>query len=672
MIVINSDGKVVTKEGFFLVTAAPIISVITPESANNSGPTNVVISGGNFFVPVSARLEKTGYSTIPATIISSSDSSIVCNFDLTNVMIGSWDVVVENNDGIARLVNGLTVTSEAPVFTSINPNYGYGGYTSSFTISGNRFYSGVEVELRKTGRPTLSASSVTVSDINTINCEFSLPNTSADVGMWDIYIRNIDDKSTSESSVFRLDYGQVSTPSACTVAPLSTTSVKVTWQDNSGNEELFRIEKYVDGVWTEVGTVPANVTEYTGSGTTGLSVNTGYVFRVRAEGGGQVSGYSTSEVGYTYANEPIAVGFSEVKATRMTINWGANGNPAWTNYYCENTTNSTNSGVINAYSWTNTGLLAGSTYTYRVRAINGNGIPTGWVVIGSQQTLNKSSIYYFEVDKVKLLSGDILGSNANITVVVSSESALDLSTFRLYIDGREVTDGTNTYYDSYESEGNITKITYKIRNALSEGTYVISARVIDNDGMLYEGELNNLQVMAEGSKTVVGHVLPYPNPYDPVKGNVKITYRLATDTNVTIYVFDVTGKLVWKNNYQSGFNGGKAGYNEVEWNGFDNFNNMLTNDVYLIRIVESGTGRVMGKGKLVIVKSLSEKEDNKSRLAFGFIDGDNLKRLRDSGRIILLTMLGAIVIEELIKVWKVIRKADKDKRDNSNRLNGIL
>jgi hypothetical protein len=98
-------------------------------------------------------------------------------------------------------------------------------------------------------------------------------------------------------------------------------------------------------------------------------------------------------------------------------------------------------------------------------------------------------------------------------------------------------------------------------------------------------------------------VLLYPNPYDPVNGNVMITYRLTTDTDTSIYVFDVNGRLVWRGNYPGGFNGGKAGYNELLWNGIDAFNRVIDNDVYMVRIVESAMGKVMGKGKLVVYKS---------------------------------------------------------------------
>jgi titin len=71
---------------------------------------------------------------------------------------------------------------------------------------------------------------------------------------------------------------------------VSSTSVYLTWTDNSNNEDGFQIYYSTDGnTYKKLATVAANVTTYTA---TGLTSNTKYYFKVRAYNSGGYSGYS--------------------------------------------------------------------------------------------------------------------------------------------------------------------------------------------------------------------------------------------------------------------------------------------------------------------------------------------------------------------------------------------
>lgn len=671
----NSDNQSTLEAGLFTIVAAPAVSSIVPATRENNASADVVISGANFFGPISrVELRLDGHRVTAESVVLTGTTQINCTLPITGATIGTWDVVVINNDGSGTLSNGFTVTSEAPVYLSVDPATATAGIPRSIEITGNKFYENAIVQLRRTGRPTVTATGVSVPSFETITCNILVPNLGENVGLWDIYIENTDGKSTFEAGELTVSYGTVEAPSNCTITALTPTSINVTWTRNGENEEMFRIQMSTDGTsYTNVGTAAAASTTYTGNGTTGLSVNTRYWARVRAEGGGQESEFSTAEPKYTLAAAPSAEAFGDSTSTVVTANWSAGLNPAGTLYYCQNQTNSNNSGNISALTWADAGLLPDTAYTYRVRGVNGDGIGGEWTSLGTSTTKAKRSLYFFAVDNVKLLSGDIIGSTSNISAVFSSESGIDMTSFRMEINGVVVTGGTgeSIYYDSYTVDGIMTTVNYKIKSPLAESTYTIKAYATDPSGVLYEDERTNLQVMAEGTKTVVGYVLPHPNPFDPVTGPVKLTYRLATDTNVTIYVFDVNGRLAWKESYLSGFNGGKAGYNEVLWNGYDAFSRILDNDVYLIRIVESGTGRVMGKGKIVVVKSVSNRgEDDSSVKAAAapvYEDGNGpfsngLNGMAGLGKAILLGLVGLIAFEEVVRMYFTVKKVSRLKR----------
>ncbi len=118
-----------------------------------------------------------------------------------------------------------------------------------------------------------------------------------------------------------------------------------------------------------------------------LAANTSYGFQARARNGdGDYTGYCTTVFRYTLANSPGTSSFSNITQTSLSANWSANGNPAGTQYYCENTTMGTNSGWTTNTTWASTGLSCGNDFTFRVRASNGNSVVTGWTDLGTGST----------------------------------------------------------------------------------------------------------------------------------------------------------------------------------------------------------------------------------------------------------------------------------------------
>lgn len=80
-------------------------------------------------------------------------------------------------------------------------------------------------------------------------------------------------------------------PSALTAA-VSGTTINLSWQDNSSNEDGFRVERRIGtGAWSQIATTAANATSY--SDTTGASGTT-YEYRVAAFGPGGTSSPSPS------------------------------------------------------------------------------------------------------------------------------------------------------------------------------------------------------------------------------------------------------------------------------------------------------------------------------------------------------------------------------------------
>lgn len=87
--------------------------------------------------------------------------------------------------------------------------------------------------------------------------------------------------SPRQPAVLHIEYSPVATPTNLQCHVLSSDTIRLTWNDNSNNEEGFKIERapVSGGPWDQIATVGANVEEYTDGG---LDPNTQYCYRIRA------------------------------------------------------------------------------------------------------------------------------------------------------------------------------------------------------------------------------------------------------------------------------------------------------------------------------------------------------------------------------------------------------
>ncbi|HYK87865.1 MAG TPA: kelch repeat-containing protein [Acidobacteriota bacterium] len=191
----------------------------------------------------------------------------------------------------------------------------------------------------------------------------------------------------------------IAAPSGLSATSLSSSSIRLAWTDNSNNETSFKVERgtSLSGPFTQIATVNTNVTTYDDSG---LSASTTYAYRLRSSNPGGDSGYSNVASATTQAAVPppsAPTGLTAVTQNSSAIQL------AWT----DNSTNETGFEVeraaaaagpfyqiaslgANVTTFTDSGLVASSTYSYRILAFNSGG-NSAYSNVASAKTTASSS-----------------------------------------------------------------------------------------------------------------------------------------------------------------------------------------------------------------------------------------------------------------------------------------
>lgn len=174
-------------------------------------------------------------------------------------------------------------------------------------------------------------------------------------------------------------------PSGLTHTTNATSTITWSWTDNATGETRYDVR---DGSGNVAGctNLPANTTSCT---ETGLSPNTQYSRTARVtDADGTADSAATNA--YTSIQTPTSVNSSSLQSTSITVaaagtisNLGNGLSALW----FEETVTNTNSGWITTNLWQKTGLSPNTTYTFRVKARNGDGDETAFTATSDFPTL---------------------------------------------------------------------------------------------------------------------------------------------------------------------------------------------------------------------------------------------------------------------------------------------
>lgn len=170
----------------------------------------------------------------------------------------------------------------------------------------------------------------------------------------------------------------IESPADFTMTTLDDSTIACSWTD-AGSEEFYHLVNWVDS--TVIDSLAANAVADT---ITGLSMNTKYTWAVVADSSG-IKGYSLPDSSYTLLTLPDLIDIKIMPISsdtlRISVPEPVNGSADSTGMEVEAVSGSgaDNSGMLTGeYAYLDGGLDVNSTYVYRLRLRNGDGIYTGW------------------------------------------------------------------------------------------------------------------------------------------------------------------------------------------------------------------------------------------------------------------------------------------------------
>ncbi len=165
-------------------------------------------------------------------------------------------------------------------------------------------------------------------------------------------------------------------PTNAATSAVNTSTIAITWIDNSDNEDGFRLERRADttGAWAQFAIVDSNITAYSD---TGLIDGTKYFYRVRAFNSGGNSAYTNIDSAVTELGAPPVLNAVNDAPGQITLAWDdasqseegfiierKDGEPSTASFNVIDTIGA------NELTYIDSSLTSETTFTYRVKAFN--------------------------------------------------------------------------------------------------------------------------------------------------------------------------------------------------------------------------------------------------------------------------------------------------------------
>jgi len=296
----------------------------------------------------------------------------------------TFEVVAQGSANTSATSGTATATTGTLTAKAVSPTSVQLLWTTTSTT-----YTGFQVQRKVAGTSTwTTVRTVSKSTVQQAHATNGLPFAFTDTGLtpntnyvYQIVAQGGSVKAVTSNTAVVVTPATAASASNLVATPASTTSIQLTWTDNSNNETGFQILRQTgnSGTWDVVTTVDPNTTSYAD---TGLQANVSYTYEVVALLNTVTSAPSNPATSTVAADMSAPAPASNLAATpasttSIQLAWSDNssnetGFEILRQDASSNTWTPVTTVAANTTSYTDTGLQTNSAYTYEVVAMNGS------------------------------------------------------------------------------------------------------------------------------------------------------------------------------------------------------------------------------------------------------------------------------------------------------------
>ncbi|MBI4712424.1 MAG: fibronectin type III domain-containing protein [Planctomycetes bacterium] len=307
------------------------------------------------------KIERDGVltNTVPANTVVYNDSGLTAEATYSYRMM-AYNSVWGNSNYSAPITVTTINTPSSLSATAISPTQ-----VNLTWLDNSPVATGYRIE-RKQGTAGVWSQIVDLADGNSV----SYSNTSGLLEYTTYYYR-VCAYNTNNNSAYSDEVSTITllgAPSSLSATAVSSSTVNLTWVDNTNYETYFRLERKDTGAYGMIAILSANSQSY--ADTYGLNEGTVYYYRVLAYNATVQSPWSTEASDTTLPGAPVSLAVSVISTTYITINW-ADKSSTEDGFRVERNGGELGTTLAGITVYTDTDVAAETPYSYRVRAYKG-------------------------------------------------------------------------------------------------------------------------------------------------------------------------------------------------------------------------------------------------------------------------------------------------------------
>ena len=227
--------------------------------------------------------------------------------------------------------------------------------------------------------------------------------------------------------------------------------------------------------------------------------------------------------------------------------------------------------------------------------ISFNALAEDLVTLEADEDLISPLITQVRFDDKAYFPSDIISSTPRISAIITDKGG-EVRSIEVWVSSDLVYSGSPGV--AFDVGKGIFDYQLIQKHKLKPGTYEVYIKVWDDSDNLTTKSFSDLKVILDPPK-LTGPMC-YPLRFRPGQGeNAFVLYDLSIDSHIRVLIYSAAGDMIWLREIERGMVGGRKGLNRISWNGQDEFDKVVPNGLYHLRIVLGN--KVLGSGEFIVV-----------------------------------------------------------------------